>query len=109
MSRADEVRRWLEALPDVVDISVEEQAHLETLIGHPGFAVFLGLVHASKRTYMEQLCRMPLSTAESAGRASVIQGIVAGLEASRQIALSIVTDAEESTADQGLEQEQVND
>lgn len=76
-----EVQAWfdeVEPLTAITDSKDREQ--FEKLLGHPGFAVLLGLMLTARQGFYAQLSKLPLHGAADAARASVLQGTITGIE-----------------------------
>jgi hypothetical protein len=96
MNRA-EVQIWLESVPVLVaPRDSKEQEELVKLVGHPGFAAFLGLMLGAREAQYQALANIPLSNMEGAARASVLQGIIKGIDLTRQTVLELFP-ADEAT------------
>ncbi len=75
---------WLEDIPLVTEILTEEQAEaLESLVGHEGFQLLLGLILAEKQGLYMRLANTPLVEGQVIA-AAVIQGQIKGIERLRE-------------------------
>lgn len=79
------VLTWLENTPVLAEISdSKEREAFQSLVGHEGFRLFLGLMLGARQTFYTQLAALPLNGMENAARASVIQGQIKGIDLARQ-------------------------
>jgi hypothetical protein len=84
----ENAQRWLEDIPVLAELSnSDEQIAVQSLIGHEGFRLFLGLMLGSRQAKYLQLSKVPLANSADATRAAVIQGTIAGIEMSRETVL----------------------
>jgi hypothetical protein len=94
MATAEEAQGWLTSLPVVTEIEDSKQLEaVQSLLGHEGFATFLGLLLGSRQAFYVALAAIPLDGAANAARASVLQGQIKGIDLVRQTVLEQFTPA----------------
>lgn len=76
-----EVQAWFDEIVPLTEITeTKDREQFEKLLGHPGFAVLLGLMLTARQGFYAQLSKIPLHGAADAARASVTQGTISGIE-----------------------------
>lgn len=76
-----EVQAWFDEIKPLTALEdSKDREQFEKLLGHPGFAVLLGLMVTARQGFYMQLSKLPLQGAADAARASVIQGTITGIE-----------------------------
>lgn len=92
MNEPSAAQKWLESIPILTHLEDSQQrAAFESLIGHEGFRLFLGLLLGSRQAFYVALAAHPVFNAEGAARASVIQGQIKGIDLARQTVLDTLT------------------
>lgn len=93
---ADATQAWLdtvEVVTDLTDLTEGEITAARSLLGHPGMKVLLGLMIGARQGFYVQLGNMGLGDEAAACRASVIQGMVKGIDLLPSTLLELVAPA----------------
>lgn len=92
----EQAQAWMVSVPLLTDITESKQLEaFQSLVGHEGFAVFLGLLLGSRQAFYAALAAIPLDGAANAARASVIQGQIKGIDIARETVLEQFKPAEQ--------------
>jgi hypothetical protein len=88
MPNPEHVQAWLESTPVLAELTDSKQLEMvQSLVGHEGFHLFLGLLLGSRQAFYTALSAIPLDGAANAARASVLQGQIKGIDLVRQTVL----------------------
>lgn len=89
MPNQAEIQKYFDGIEGIGDraLFTDEQNALESLVGHEGFSVLLGLMVGTRQGFLTQLGAMPLSTEPGRYQAAVLQGQIKGLNLLPQLVL----------------------
>lgn len=89
MKRAEEIEKWLNAVPIRTELTSAELDDLFDLTQNRAFKALLGLLLGERQSKLIQLANLALNSPEASARASVLQGEIKGIDKIRETLIEV--------------------
>jgi hypothetical protein len=89
MKKAEEIEKWLNAVPIRTELTGAELDDLFNLTTNRAFKALLGLLLGERQSKLVQLANLPINSPETSARASVLQGEIKGIDKIRETLIEV--------------------
>jgi hypothetical protein len=89
MKKAEEIEKWLNAVPIRTELTGAELNDLFELTANRAFKALLGLLLGERQSKLVQLANLAINSPETGARASVLQGEIKGIDKIRETLIEV--------------------